>query len=56
LYPESSKLKKQFTYAEKKGIENLVFLGEQEIKDQTITFKNLENGEQKTVKIEEFLK
>ncbi|WP_379964293.1 histidine--tRNA ligase [Epilithonimonas sp. UC225_85] len=55
LYPEAAKLKKQFTYAEKKGIENLVFLGEQEIKDQTITFKNLETGEQKTLKIEEFL-
>ncbi|WP_312766058.1 histidine--tRNA ligase [Epilithonimonas sp.] len=56
LYPEASKLKKQFTYAEKKGIENLVFLGEQEIKDQTVTIKNLVSGEQKTLKIEEFLK
>ena len=26
IYPESAKLKKQFTYAEKKGIENLIFL------------------------------
>ena len=42
-------------YAEKKGIENLVFLGEQEIKDQTITFKNLESGEQKTISFAEFL-
>ena len=55
LYPEASELKKQFTYAEKKGIENLVFLGEQEIKDQTITFKNLESGEQKTISFAEFL-
>jgi len=55
LYPEASKLKKQFTYAEKKGIENLVFLGEQEIKEQTVTVKNLVSGEQQTLKIEEFL-
>ncbi|WP_333853203.1 histidine--tRNA ligase [Epilithonimonas sp.] len=55
LYPEASKLKKQFTYAEKKGIENLVFLGEQEIKDANVTVKNLNSGEQKTLKIGEFL-
>jgi len=55
LYPDAAKLKKQFTYAEKKGIENLVFLGEQEIADQTVTVKNLQNGEQQTLKIEDFL-
>jgi len=56
LYPESSKINKQFTYAEKKGIKNLVFLGEEELKNGTVTFKNLEAGEQKTVSLEEFLK
>jgi len=55
LYPEASKLKKQFTYAEKKGIENLVFLGEKEIKDGNVTVKNLNSGEQQTLKIGEFL-
>ena len=55
LYPESSKLKKQFTYAEKKGIPNLVFFGEQEISEGKITVKNLESGEQKTISLKEFL-
>ena len=55
LYPESAKLKKQFTYAEKKGILNLVFLGEEELKNNTITFKNIKTGEQATVTLEEFL-
>ena len=55
LYPESSKLKKQFTYAEKKGIPNLVFYGEQEISEGKITVKNLESGEQKTISLKEFL-
>ncbi|WP_294251963.1 histidine--tRNA ligase [uncultured Chryseobacterium sp.] len=55
LYPENAKLGKQFTYAEKKGIRNLVFLGEEEIKNGTVTYKNLEAGEQKTVSVEEFL-
>lgn len=55
LYPENAKINKQFTYAEKKGIKNLVFLGEEEIKNNTVTFKDLEAGEQKTVSLEEFL-
>lgn len=56
LYPEKAKLGKQFTYAEKKGIKNLVFLGEEEIKNNTVTYKDLEAGEQKTVSLEDFLK
>lgn len=55
LYPESAKLKKQFTYAEKKRIPNLVFFGEQEISEGNITVKNLENSEQKTWSIDDFL-
>lgn len=55
LYPDAAKLKKQFTYAEKKGIENIVFLGQEEINNQTITVKDLQSGEQKTLKIEDFL-
>ncbi len=55
LYPESAKLKKQFTYAEKKSIPNLVFFGEQEINEGKITVKDLASGEQKTVSLEEFL-
>lgn len=56
MYPEAAKLKKQFTYAEKKEIPNLVFLGEEEIKNGTITVKNLLSGEQKTIAQEDFLK
>ena len=55
LYPEETKLKKQFTYAEKKGIPNLIFYGEQEISEGKITVKNLENGEQKTLSSDEFM-
>jgi hypothetical protein len=55
MYPEAAKIGKQFTYAEKKGIKNLVFLGEEEIKNGTVTYKDLEAGEQKTVSLEEFL-
>ena len=55
LYPESAKLKKQFTYAEKKGIPNLVFYGGEEISNSKITVKHLLSGEQQTVSLREFL-
>lgn len=55
LYPDASKLKKQFVYAEKKGIENIVFMGQEEINTQSVTVKDLKSGEQKTLKIEDFI-
>ncbi len=55
IYPEAAKIGKQFTYAEKKGIRNLVFLGEEEIRNGNVTYKDLQAGEQKTVSVEEFL-
>ncbi len=55
LYPEAAKLKKQFTYAEKKEIPNIVFLGAEEISNATITIKNLLTGEQKTLTQADFL-
>lgn len=55
LFPDDSKLKKQFAYAEKKGIPNMVFLGKDEIANEQITIKNLETGEQKTLPLAEFL-
>ncbi len=54
LYPEAAKLKKQFTYAEKKGIAKIAFVGEDEIKNDTVTIKNLQSGEQKTIAVRDF--
>ena len=48
LYPENAKIKKQFTYAEKKNIPNIVFLGADEISNNQISIKNLQTGEQNT--------
>lgn len=56
IYPDAAKIKKQFLYAEKKGINNLIFLGEEEIKNMTITIKNIVSGEQKTVRQDDFFK
>ncbi len=54
LYPEAVKLKKQFTYAEKKGIPFIIFYGEQEIKEGKISMKNMETGEQNTLTLNGF--
>lgn len=54
LYPEAVKLKKQFTYAEKKGIPFIIFYGEQEIKEGKISMKNMKTGEQNTLTLNEF--
>lgn len=55
LYPDAGKMKKFFSYSEKRGAKNLVFLGESEIENNTITIKNQEDGEQVTLPLSEFL-
>jgi len=49
IYHEPVKLKSQFTYANKKGIKFVVIIGEEEIKDNNLTIKNMESGEQNTM-------
>ncbi|MEF9987075.1 MAG: histidine--tRNA ligase [Bacteroidales bacterium] len=49
IYPDSTKLKKQFEYADKKGIRYFVIAGEQEISENSLNIKDLISGEQKTV-------
>lgn len=55
LYPEPAKMKKQFTYADRKNVQYLVFAGEQEAKDNMVTVKNQQTGEQSTLARQDFL-
>ncbi len=55
LYPEVGKMKKFFSYSEKRGVKNLVFVGEEEIKNKTVSIKNQLNGGQSVLSIEELL-
>lgn len=48
IYPDSCKLKKQFDYADRKGIRFLSINGENEIQAGQIQLKNLQSGEQKS--------
>ena len=46
IYPDKTKLKKQFDYAAKKNIPYFVIVGEQEIADGVVNIKNQVTGEQ----------
>lgn len=56
VYPENAKLKKQFTYADKKAIPFMVIIGEEELANGTVALKNLKNSEQKVLSIADCIK
>ena len=51
LYHESSKIDRQFKYAEKKNIPFVVIIGSKEIEEDNCQVKNLSTGEQQVVSI-----
>ena len=53
IYPDNTKLKKQFDYASKKGIRYFAIIGEDEIKAGEVTLKDLTTGTQQRVPKEE---
>jgi histidyl-tRNA synthetase len=55
IYPNEDKLGKQFKYADSVGIPFVAIIGEDEIKSNSITLKNLASGEQKTVNIDQII-
>ncbi|MEA3480028.1 MAG: histidine--tRNA ligase [Bacteroidota bacterium] len=46
IYPEAVKMKKQMTYANNKDIPYVVLVGENEMKEEQVTLKNMSTGEQ----------
>ncbi|MEG1574079.1 MAG: histidine--tRNA ligase [Bacteroidales bacterium] len=53
LYPEAAKIKKQMSYADNKKIPYVAIVGENEIKENKITLKDMVTGEQKLLSIKE---
>jgi histidyl-tRNA synthetase len=53
LYPDASKLKKQFSYADSKKIPYVIMAGENEINANLITIKIMSTGEQKNIPLVE---
>tara|TARA_B110000211_G_scaffold51143_1_gene56197 strand:+ start:4766 stop:6112 length:1347 start_codon:yes stop_codon:yes gene_type:complete len=55
LYPSNSKMKKQMSYADKKSIEFVIMIGENEMESNTITIKNMKLGTHEESTITEFI-
>jgi len=56
LYPDSTKMKKQMSYANAKQIPFVALAGESEMAEGKITLKNMETGEQQLVTPDELIK
>lgn len=52
LFPDKAKIAKQMTFANSRGIPFVIMAGEDEMKDNVFTFKNMETGEQQKLPIE----
>jgi histidyl-tRNA synthetase len=46
IYPEASKIKKQFAYADANKIPLVLIAGEEEMRNQSVALKNMQSGEQ----------
>lgn len=55
IYPEAAKMKKQMEFANRKNIPYVIFVGETEIANHTLTVKNMADGQQQTVTMEQLL-
>lgn len=53
IYPDNARLRKQFEYADKKGIPYLAIVGANEVAENSVTLKNLASGEQQLLKVSE---
>ena len=56
LYPSSVKIKKQMAYADNKGVQFVIMIGEDEIESDTLTIKNMNTGEQNNLTLPQFIK
>ncbi len=56
IFPESAKMKKQMTYANRKQIPYVILAGDNEIEAEKFTLKNMETGEQQLLGTEELIK
>lgn len=55
MFPDSSKMKKQMSYANSKGIPFVAMAGENEMNEGKLMLKNMETGEQQLVTIDELV-
>ena len=56
IFTDKVKIKKQFNYANKLGIPYVIVIGEDEINNNVVSLKNMIDGEQKMVTLEDAIK
>ena len=56
IYPKKAKMKKQMTYANNKGIQYVILVGEDEMASGILSIKNMESGEQSNLNITDLIK
>jgi histidyl-tRNA synthetase len=55
IFPEAAKMKKQLAYANSKKITYVVIAGEDEIKNNEVTFRNMVSGDQKKIGLDDLV-
>ena len=55
LYPSAAKLKKQLQYADSKNVKYVLMVGEKEIESEIYTLKNMVDGSQKSLTLNELV-
>lgn len=55
MYPDSSKLKKQLDYADRKNIPYVILIGSQEMESGKLTVKNMKSGQQNELTLDEII-
>ena len=56
IYTDNAKIKKQFNYANRLGIPYVIVIGEDEINNNVVSLKNMIDGKQETVTIEDAIR
>jgi len=56
LYPDAVKFDKQLKYANKRGVQYVAIIGEEEMKEDIITLKNFTTGQQDKMRLEEIIR
>ena len=55
LYPSISKMKKQMNYADKRGVEYVLIIGEDEMVNGKVGVKEMITGKQREMELSEFI-
>jgi histidyl-tRNA synthetase len=55
VYPDAAKMKKQMDFSNRKSIPFVAFVGESEMRDGTVTLKNMTDGTQRTLTVDELI-